>query len=121
MSVLCASPAAIGIRATMVPTLVPIQSEVTHAAKNRPASANRAGSRCKVRSTMALAAPISLALAAKAPASMKIQTMSNRFLLPAPEEKTATRSDRLPRETATLTIAVTTKMNSNGALLTPFE
>ena len=74
----------------------------------------------RVTLTIASAAPISLAVAAKAPANMKIQTMSSRFSLPAPREKIAIRSENdTPRVRATPTMADTTKINNNGALLTP--
>ena len=120
ISVLSAKPAAIGISATIVPTEVPMHSEVIQAARKSPVRANFAGRICKVRSTIAPAAPMLLAVAAKAPASMKIHTISSRFGLPAPREKIVMRSlsGRL-RVIATPTIAVSTKINNSGALLTP--
>ncbi len=110
------------MRAMIVPTLVPIQSEVRQAARNSPAKANRAGSSTSVRSTIAPAAPICFALAAKAPANRKIHTISSRLRLPAPDEKIATRSlNGTPRTDATATMAVSTKISRRGALLTPPE
>ena len=115
-----AKPVAIGISATIVPTLVPIQIEVRHAAMNRPANAKLVGRMRSVRSTIAPAAPISFAVAAKAPANIKIQTISRSFGLPAPCEKIDIRSPNgIPRVKPTAIIAVITKINSSGALLTP--
>ena len=120
MVVASAMPVAIGIRATIVPTLVPMHMDVRQAAIKSPANAIFAGRIRSVKSTIAPAAPISFAVAAKAPANMKIQTISIRLVLPAPREKIVTRSFKeIPRVTATATIAVITKINSNGALLTP--
>ena len=120
MVVASAMPVAIGIRATIVPTLVPMHMDVRQAAIKSPANAKFAGRIRSVKSTIAPAAPISFAVAAKAPANMKIQTISIRLVLPAPREKIVTRSFKeIPRVTATATIAVITKINSNGALLTP--
>ena len=48
IEVLSAKPAAIGISATIVPTLVPIQREVRQAARKRPAKANLAGKNRRV-------------------------------------------------------------------------
>ena len=92
IAVLSARPAAIGIKATMVPTDVPMQRDVRQAARKSPVRANLAGNIRRVRSTMAPAAPISFAEAAKAPANMNIQTIRRRLGEPAPEEKIAIRS-----------------------------
>ena len=59
---LSASPIATGVNATMVPTLVPIESEIKHAAKKIPANNKLLGRICNVRFTVSLMAPISLAL-----------------------------------------------------------
>ena len=67
---------AIGVRATIVPTDVPIDSEVKQAAKKIPAGRNCSGTMRKVRSTMASTAPIALVEEAKAPARTKIQIIS---------------------------------------------
>ena len=87
--------AAIGTSATMVPTDVPIQSDTTHDARNSPASKMFPGKHLMVRSTVAVTAPMSLADAAKAPASTNIHTINKRSLLPAPCEKARTRSSIL--------------------------
>jgi len=84
--VLCANPVATGVRATIVPTLVPIESEMKQEAIKIPAKSRLSGSICRVRFTVALMAPICLALWAKAPARIKIQTMSMMFLFEAPTE-----------------------------------
>ena len=64
-----ASPAAIGTKATTVPTLVPMASEMKQAATKRPGRIMLAGRSESVRSTVASMLPICLAEAAKAPAS----------------------------------------------------
>ena len=71
-----ATPAAIGTRAAIVPTLVPMDREMKHAARNRPAKIICAGIRLSVRFTVASMLPIILAECAKAPASTKIQIIS---------------------------------------------
>ena len=86
-----ATPAAMGVRATMVPTLVPMESEMKHAARNRPASIIWPGSSESVRFTVASMAPITLAEWAKAPASTKIHIMSIIWLEPAPRLNTSMR------------------------------
>ena len=86
MSVFSAMPAATGTSATMVPTEVPMESEMKQAARKMPASSRLSGSRRSVRLTVASMAPISLALWANAPARMKIQIISMMFLLAAPME-----------------------------------
>ena len=84
-----AIPAATGTRATMVPTLVPIDIEMKQAARNRPAYSSFPGNILSARFTVVSIAPISLAVAAKAPANTKIHIIRSTFLLPAPSEKTA--------------------------------
>ena len=86
ISVFSASPTATGVRATMVPTLVPIDREMQQAAMNIPANNKLSGRICNVRLTVASMAPICLALCAKAPARMNIQIISRMFLLAAPTE-----------------------------------
>ena len=71
-----AMPAAMGVNATMVPTLVPMLSEMKQAARKSPASSICGGSSESVRLTVASMLPITLAELAKAPASMKIQIIS---------------------------------------------
>ena len=60
----------------MVPTEVPMLSEMKQAARNNPASSICGGSRASVRLTVASMLPIALAELAKAPASTNIHTMS---------------------------------------------
>ena len=90
-----ANSAATGTNATMVPTEVPIHIETTQAATNKLAKSISLGRSRKVRSTVAVTAPISLAEAAKAPANINIQTINSSSLLPAPREKARTRSSTL--------------------------
>ena len=87
-----AIPAATGTRATMVPTLVPMAIEMKQEAMKRPAKSIFPGNIAMVRATVASIAPIILAVSAKAPARMKIQSMRRTFLLPAPSENTEMRS-----------------------------
>ena len=61
-----ATPAAIGVSATMVPTLVPTLSEMKQAATKRPASNMFPGNSVRARLTVASVAPIVLAELAKA-------------------------------------------------------
>ena len=79
----------------MVPTEVPMESEMKQAARKMPASSRWSGRRRSVRFTVASMAPISLALWANAPARMKIQIISMIFLLAAPMEYCSMRSFRL--------------------------
>ena len=90
-----AIPTATGVNATTVPTDVPIDSEIKHAAKNSPGNSMLAGNRRKVRLTVASIAPILLAAVAKAPASTKIHIISMIFSSPAPREKMLIRSRSL--------------------------
>ena len=69
-----------------MPTLVPMDIEMKHAARNSPARISFPGNILKVRLTVASTLPIALALAAKAPAMTKIQIIRRTFLSPAPEE-----------------------------------
>ena len=86
ISVFSASPTATEVRATIVPTLVPIDREIKQAAINIPASSRLSGRICNVRLTVASIAPICLALCAKAPARINIHIISRIFLLAAPTE-----------------------------------
>ena len=96
MPVWAAMPAAIGTRATMVPTLVPMAMEMKQAARKRPARISFPGRIIKVRLTVASMLPMALAVLAKAPASTKIQIIRRTFLSPAPREKTAILRSILP-------------------------
>ena len=72
ISVFSASPTATGVRATIVPTLVPMDREMKQAAINIPANSRLSGRICRVRLTVASIAPICLALFAKETARMNI-------------------------------------------------
>ena len=95
VSVLAAIPTATGTRATMVPTEVPIDSDMKHDARKIPAKSRLSGSSCRVRFTVASMAPIVLAVCANAPARMNIHIISMIFLLAAPIENCRMRSLRL--------------------------
>ena len=84
-----AMPAAMGTRATTVPTLVPMAIEMKHAARKRPAKINFPGRIRSVALTVASMAPMSRAVAANAPASTKIQIIRSTLRFPAPLEKMA--------------------------------
>ena len=71
-----ATPAAMGVRAAIVPTLVPMEREMKQAARKRPARIICGGRIFRVRLTVASMLPIDLAEWAKAPASTKIQIIS---------------------------------------------
>ena len=62
ISVFSASPTATGVRATIVPTLVPMDKEIKQAAMKMPASNRLSGRICSVRLTVASIAPICFAL-----------------------------------------------------------
>ncbi len=79
-----AMPAAIGVRATMVPTLVPMLMDMKQEAKKRPASSMLAGRALRVSTTVASMLPISLAVLANAPAITNIQSMSIMLSVLAP-------------------------------------
>ena len=79
-----AIPTAMGVSATMVPTLVPMLSEMKQAAINSPGMSMLAGRILSVSVTVASMLPISLAAFANAPASMKIHIMSIICGCPAP-------------------------------------
>ena len=72
----CASPAAIGTRATIVPTLVPIDRLIKHVARNNPGNNILSGSIDSITFTVASTAPIIFAALAKAPARIKIHNIS---------------------------------------------
>ena len=61
--------------------------EMKQAARKRPAKMSFPGRILSVAFTVASMAPMSLAVAAKAPASTKIQIIRRTFLFPAPSEK----------------------------------
>ena len=90
-----AMPAAMGVRATMVPTLVPMEIEMKHEAMNSPASIMLPGRSDRVRFTVESMLPMSLAEEAKAPAITKIHSISIRLPVLAPRVKCEMRSFRV--------------------------
>ncbi len=91
-SAACEMPAAIGVSATIVPTLVPMETETRHEARNSPASTILPGNTRSVSPTVASMLPISFAAAANAPAITKIQSMSIMFSVAAPRLKVCMRA-----------------------------
>src|SRR5574344_1759302 len=87
VSVSSAIPAAIGVRATIVPTLVPMLREIKQAAIKSPANNICGGSSERAKFTVASILPISFAAFAKAPARMNIHIMSISCSEDAPREK----------------------------------
>ena len=94
--VLSAMPTATGARATIVPTEVPTEMEMKQAAMKIPAARRLPGKRDMARFTVASTAPISLAVWAKAPAKMKMSTMSMMLLFAAPRQNCSTRAWSIP-------------------------
>ena len=90
--ILLAIPEATGIRATIVPTEVPIDKEIMHEDKNKQGINHSAGNIDIVTFTATSIAPISLVVCANAPARTKIQIIKRRFKEPTPFEKQAIRS-----------------------------
>ncbi len=82
-----AIPQATGTRATIVPTLVPMAIDIKHEARKIPANTSFPGRKRSAKLTVASMDPISLAVAANAPARTNIHIMSSTFLSPAPDEK----------------------------------
>ena len=115
--VLSAIPTATGAKATIVPTDVPTEMDMKQAAKKIPA-ANRLPGRMDIaRFTVASTAPIALAVCAKAPARMKINTISMILLLAAPRQNCSMRLLNLPPlEIAIATIEEMTKATVIGIL-----
>ena len=87
-----AMPAAMGARATMVPTEVPIDRDMKQAPTKRPAGTMRPGRKWSTRPTVASMHPMLLAEAAKAPARMNIQIMSRIPGSAAPRENRSRRA-----------------------------
>ena len=79
--IVCAIVAAIGTRATIVPTLVPIERDIKQAAINNPGNNMLEGRKRRAQLTVASTLPISFAEAAKAPASTYIHNMSINKLI----------------------------------------
>ena len=81
-----ANPVAIGMSATTVPTLVPIDRETKQAAMNMLAISICGGRNERVILTVLSILPMSLAVVANAPARMKIHIMNIMFSELAPRE-----------------------------------
>ncbi len=115
--VFAAMPTATGERATMVPTEVPTEIEMKQAARKMPAARRFSGRMAIARLTVASTAPISLAVWAKAPARMKIKTISMMLLLAAPRQNCSMRWLRLPPfDPAMATTEASTKATVMGIL-----
>ena len=84
---------AMGTRAAMVPTLVPVASEMKQEARKRLLSKKPGGTAVSARCMVASMAPICFAVAAKAPARMNIHSICMTLGDAAPS---ASRSKRLP-------------------------
>ena len=82
----CANPAAMGTSATMVP----IERDMKQVARKSPGRSILSGNSDSIKSTVASTEPMALADWAKAPASMKIHSMSMMLLLLAPLLKMST-------------------------------
>ena len=67
------TPAAMGARAAMVPTEVPMDSEMKQAIRNMPHTASLAGMKDRNRYTVESAPPAALIVPEKMPASRKIR------------------------------------------------
>ena len=80
----------------MVPTEVPTEIEIKQAARKIPAASRLPGRIDIARFTVASTAPIALAVWAKAPANIKIRTISIILLLAAPRQNCSIRLDSFP-------------------------
>ena len=110
-----ANPAAIGIRAAMVPQLVPKASEIRHATTNTPASMKRAGMIVRAIVTAASTAPDALAAAANAPAKTKMRHISMRFGSPMPRvNDSSLRTSGRPRSMARAAAPATENATAMG-------
>ena len=94
-------PAATGVSAAIVPTDVPIASEMKHDARNIPGSNSSSGKMWSVRFTVASTAPMLFADEANAPARRNIHIISIMLLFPAPLENVSTLLFRVPLVVAT--------------------
>ena len=88
---ICAISTASGVRATTVPTDVPIDSEMKHEATKSPGTMNCSGRYFKVSPTVASTDPVSLARVANAPARMNIHTIYMTWDDPACRENISMR------------------------------
>ena len=113
-----AMPTAMGMRATMVPTLVPMERDMRQAARKMPGSNKVLGSELSVKPTMASMLPICLAELAKAPAKTNIHSISIMLLVLAPLLNTLMRSTRgLPVDVAMAYILEIMKATVMGIFL----
>ena len=94
--VVCAKPIAIGVRATIVPTLVPIDKLIKQVEINNPARIILSGNTDSMKFTVASTHPISFAVLANAPANMNIHIINIMFSVLAPLLNTRIRSFRFP-------------------------
>ena len=76
-----------GTSAATVPVDEPIASDMKQEARNKPGNMAEAGNHRSAMFTVASMPPMDLALDAKAPAIMNIQSINNKLLSPAPLEK----------------------------------
>ena len=86
---------AMGTRAAIVPTLVPVASEMKQEARKRLLRTKPGGTAVKAKCIVASIAPICFAVAAKAPARINIQSICMTLGEAAPS---ANRSKRFPKE-----------------------
>ncbi len=115
--VLSAIPTATGARATIVPTDVPTEMEIKQAARKIPVANKLPGRMDIARLTVASTAPIAFAVWAKAPARMKINTISIILLLAAPRQNCSIRLLSFPPlDMAMATTEETTKATVIGIL-----
>ncbi len=89
---LFAKSTARGVRATTVPTDVPIDVEIKHAATKIPGIISSGGSQFMVMATVASIAPILSARLAKAPAKTNIHIIYRILPVPASRENVSIRS-----------------------------
>ena len=92
VSVCSAIRPAMGTRAAMVPTLVPVLREMKQAATKRLLSRKSGGTAVRASRMVASMAPICLAVEAKAPARMNIQSICITLDEAAPCDKCPKRS-----------------------------
>ena len=82
--VACATPSPTGVKAVIVPTDVPIETEINPAIMNSPTTTKWGGSNDKLNCTVASTPPIALATPENAPANKKIMTIIIILSWPAP-------------------------------------
>ena len=111
-----ASPAAMGTRATMHPTLVPMAMLTKHVVRNRPGSSMPPGTTDNMRPTVESMQPMLFAAAANAPASTNTHNMSMMPGVPAPWLNVFMRSVMLPLLVATAYMDASMKATEIGIL-----